>query len=107
MTTGIMFFMSSSGDRTPIAIIPFPAIAVPYAPPRSGRTCWREKMNDGEKKAQHVYQTMKYRKENANAVHTQQKSLAASAGHCGSPMLVGPRPPPRVETVCFPHDVST
>ena len=29
-------------------------------------------MNDGEKKAQHVFQTMKYRNENANAVHIQQ-----------------------------------
>jgi hypothetical protein len=35
MTTGMIFFMSNCGDRMPIAMIPDPAFAVPYAPPMS------------------------------------------------------------------------
>jgi hypothetical protein len=38
MTMGIMFFIKSSGDRRPMAINPCPALAVPYAPPRSERS---------------------------------------------------------------------
>jgi len=97
MTTGIMFFMSNSGDRTPIAIIPFPAIAVPYAPPRSGRTCGvggrREKMNDDVRKkgTTCVPNDEITKRECQSCPYSTICLYAASAGHCGSPMLVGPR----------------